>query len=91
MTKKELISEVQEKSGGELTKKQVDEIVDAVFNSVSSAIKEGRFAYPGFGTFSVKTRASRKGRNPRSGVEIDIPASKSVSFKPSPEMKKSLS
>ena len=48
---------------------------------------EGRFAVPGFGTFDVKTRAARKGRNPKTGEEIDIPASKTVAFKPAGALK----
>ncbi|MFZ4738718.1 MAG: HU family DNA-binding protein [Bradymonadia bacterium] len=90
MTKKELIAAVQENAGENLTKKQVDELVDAVFTTIANAIKEGRYSHPDFGTFTVKSRAARTGRNPRTGKEIKIPASKSVSFKPAPALKNSL-
>jgi DNA-binding protein HU-beta len=90
MTKKELIAAVQENAGENLTKKQVDELVDAVFTTIANAIKEGRYSHPDFGTFTVKSRAARTGRNPRTGKEIKIPASKSVSFKPAPVLKNSL-
>ncbi len=88
MTKKELISAVQADFAGELTKKQVGEIVNAVFGSITSAIQgDGRYSHPGFGIFTVKSRAARTGRNPRTGEKIDIPASKTVGFKPAAELK----
>lgn len=90
MTKKELIASVQQTAGAELTKKQIDEVVETVFTTIANAIKEGRYSHPDFGTFTVKSRAARIGRNPRSGKEIKIPASKSVSFKPAPALKNSL-
>ncbi|MBT5633626.1 MAG: HU family DNA-binding protein, partial [Nitrospina sp.] len=52
--------------------------------------KEKRFAYPSFGTFTVRSRKARKGRNPRTGEEIKIKASKTVGFKPAPTLKNSL-
>ncbi len=91
MTKAELINTVASAAGAGMSKKGVEEIVDSVFGSVSKAIsKEGRFAYPGFGTFTVKKRAARTGRNPQTGDAIKIPASKSVGFKAAPAFKKSL-
>ena len=64
MTKKELVAAVQDQFGGDLTKKQVGEITDAVFDIIASAIRDdGRYSHPGFGTFSVKTRAARTGRD----------------------------
>jgi DNA-binding protein HU-beta len=90
MTKGELIDAVHA-SLGEHTKKEVGEIVAAVFAEVANAVKaHKRFAYPGFGTFTVKTRAERRGRNPRTKKEITIPASSSVSFKAAPALKDSL-
>ena len=90
MTKAELIERIQGAAEG-LNKKQTGDIVAAVFETVGAAIKEdGRFAYPGFGTFTVKTRQARKGRNPRTGQEILIKASKSVGFKPAPSLKEKL-
>lgn len=92
MTKAELIEKVQStKNIPELTKKNTALIVDAVFENLKKAIKkDGRFSYPGFGTFNVKKRKARKGRNPRTGDEIQIKASKTVTFKPAPAFKEKL-
>lgn len=89
-TKADLIDMVQEAAGSDLSKKKVGEIVDATFNALSDAIKEGRFAYPGFGTFTVKERGAREGRNPKTGETIKIGPSKSVSFKPATKLKDAL-
>ncbi len=90
MTKAELIDLVHGGLEGH-SKKDTGEIVQAVFDSLAAAIKKGkRFSYPGFGTFNVKERAARRGRNPRSGKEITIPASKTVSFKAAPTLKDTL-
>ncbi len=92
MTKAELINAILKTKGlPELTKKATGEIVDAVFANLSKAIKkEKRFVYPGFGTFTVRRRKARKGRNPRTGQEIKIAATKTVTFKPAPQLKKIL-
>ncbi len=89
MTKAELVDQVVKASKGtNLSKKAAGEILDVVFDEVGKAIKKDtRFSYPGFGTFSVKKRAARKGRNPRTGAEIRIKASKTVGFKPAPGLK----
>ncbi|MCC6620271.1 MAG: HU family DNA-binding protein [Deltaproteobacteria bacterium] len=90
MTKAELIDTVHGSLEG-VSKKDTGEIVQAVFDALAAAIKKGkRFSYPGFGTFNVKERAERRGRNPRTGKEIKIPASKSVGFKAAPTLKDSL-
>jgi DNA-binding protein HU-beta len=52
--------------------------------------KEARFSYPNFGTFKVTERAARRGRNPRTGAEIEIEASKTVKFAPAPKFKSEL-
>jgi len=58
---------------------------------VAGAIRKNeRFAYPGFGTFNVKKRKPRKGRNPRTGEVIKIKGSKTVSFKAAPQLKNKL-
>jgi DNA-binding protein HU-beta len=94
MTKAELIDKVHElasKDAKDINKKQTADVVDAVFAALSEAIKAGnRFTYPSFGTFTVKERAARDGRNPRTGDAIKIPASKTVSFKPAPKFKDAL-
>jgi DNA-binding protein HU-beta len=92
MTKAELINEVLKTKGlPEMSKKATGEVVDAVFMTLSKAIKkEHRFVYPGFGTFSVRKRKARMGRNPRTGEKIKIAATKTVTFKPAPQFKKIL-
>jgi len=92
MTKGELIEEVQKACKNvELSKKATGEIIDVVFSTVAKAIKrDQRFSYPKFGTWTVRKRAARKGRNPRTGAEIRIKASKTVSFKVAEQVKKEL-
>lgn len=91
MTKAELIDSTYEKFEGEVTKKLVAELVDGVFDSVAQAIKkEQRFSYPGFGTFVVRKRKARKGRNPQTGESIKIKASKSVGFRAARAFKEKL-
>jgi len=87
MTKAELISAVS----GDYTKKDAETVVNAVFDVIKGTLaKDEAFSFPGFGTFKVKTRAARKGRNPRTGAVITIKASKTVTFKPTPSFKDSL-
>ena len=92
MTKAELIDAVYDQAGiPEFTKKTTGDFVDAVFGAVKeSIVDDGRFAYPGFGTFTVKQRQARTGRNPRTGATIQIPESKTVGFKPAPAFKDQL-
>ena len=88
MTKAELIDAIRSAKGVELTKKNTEAAVDALFTTLAEAIKkDGRFSYPGFGTFVVRDRKERKGRNPKTGEEMIIPASKVVAFKPAPKLK----
>ena len=71
MTKSEFVDQVVKASGGGLTKKDTITVLDTAFEVMGRAIgKEKRFTYPGFGTFTVKERSARKGRNPRTGKEI---------------------
>ncbi len=82
MTKTELVDFVCKNQGG-LTKKAGAEIIDAVFEAMQHSIKEDeKFAYPGFGTFVVRSRKARTGRDPRTGAAIKIKASRTVGFKP---------
>ncbi|MCA9520377.1 MAG: HU family DNA-binding protein [Myxococcales bacterium] len=88
MTKAELIDAVRGAQGVNLTKKDTEVLVNALFEAIKKAIaKDKRFSYPGFGTFSIRARKQRKGRNPRTGDEITIKASKTVGFKPAPKFK----
>jgi len=92
VTKDELITSVIKScKDSDLSKRLTGDIIDAVFENISKAVKkEKRFAYPGFGTFTVRSRKARKGRNPQTGEEIKIKASKTVGFKPAPTLKNSL-
>lgn len=80
VTKAELIDQVAAKSG--LTKKDAGQAVDALFDSVTEALSAGdRVQIVGFGTFEVRERAARRGRNPQTGQEIEISARKVPAFK----------
>jgi len=90
VTKADLISAVQ-KANKDLSKRAIEDVTDTTFTTLTKAIKkEGRFAYPGFGTFTVRNRKARKGRNPRTGEIISIKPSKTVGFRPAMAFKKSL-
>lgn len=80
MNKAELIDRIADTAG--LTKADAGRALDAFISSVTKALKKGDVvSLVGFGTFQVKKRAARKGRNPQTGEEIKIKASKSPSFK----------
>ena len=80
MNKVTLVAKTAEKSG--LSKKQAELALGAFIDSVTEALKEGdKVQLMGFGTFEVKERAARTGRNPSTGETIEIPASKTPSFK----------
>ncbi|ANB58006.1 DNA-binding protein HU [Anoxybacillus sp. B7M1] len=86
MNKTELINAVAETSG--LSKKDATKAVDAVFESITEALKNGdKVQLIGFGNFEVRERAARKGRNPQTGEEMEIPASKVPAFKPGKALK----
>lgn len=80
MTKAEFISAVAEKA--EISKKDAEAVVNAVTESITEALKDGeKVSLVGFGTFEVKERSARTGMNPRTKEVIEIPATKSPSFK----------
>jgi DNA-binding protein HU-beta len=80
MNKVTLISKIAEKSG--LSKKQAEVALAAFIDSVTEALKEGdKVQLMGFGTFEIKERGARTGRNPATGETIEIPASKAPAFK----------
>ncbi|EOH85182.1 HU family DNA-binding protein [Enterococcus asini] len=86
MNKAELISAVAEKSG--LTKKDATAVLTAIIDTVETSLKNGdSVQIMGFGTFEVRDRAARKGRNPQTGEEIEIKASKTPAFKPGKQLK----
>ena len=92
VTKDDLINAVVKTcKGDDLSKRLVSDVIDAAFESIGKSIKkEKRFSYPAFGTFTVRNRKARKGRNPQTGEEIKIKASRTVGFKPAPTLKSSL-
>ena len=80
MTKTDLIAKVAEQA--ELSKKDAEKAVTATIEAISAALVAGdKVQLVGFGTFEVRERAERKGRNPRTNEEITIPASKLPAFK----------
>jgi DNA-binding protein HU-beta len=80
LNKTELISDVAQKA--DMTKKDADKVVNAFFTTVETALKAGdKVQLIGFGTFEVRERQARKGRNPQTGQEISIPATKGPAFK----------
>ena len=80
MNKNDLIAAVADKSG--LSKKDAEKAVNATISSISDSLKKGeKVQLVGFGTFEVKNRAARKGHNPVTRAEINIPASKAPTFK----------
>ena len=80
MNKSELIDAIA--ASAQLTKADAARALDGFTNAVTNALKAGdSVALVGFGTFSVKERAARKGRNPKTGQEIEIAASKVPEFK----------
>ena len=86
MNKKELITIVTETTG--LAKKDVTDVVDSVFEQITSALSQGKdVKISGFGTFKVKERAERKARNPKSGEEIVVEARKVPTFKAAKQLK----
>jgi len=81
-----LIAQVAEST--ELSKKDATKAVDAVFDAISTALQNGdKVQLVGFGNFEVRERSARKGRNPQTGEEIEIPASKIPAFKPGKALK----
>jgi DNA-binding protein HU-beta len=86
MNKTELINKVAETT--ELSKKDATKAVDAVFEAISDALQGGdKVQLVGFGNFEVRERSARKGRNPQTGQEIEIAASKTPAFKPGKSLK----
>jgi DNA-binding protein HU-beta len=86
MNKTELVDAVATKS--ELTKQDSKKAVEALFETISNTLaQEEKIQLVGFGTFEIRERAERTGRNPQTGEEMTIPASKAPAFKPGKELK----
>ena len=80
MNKTELINQVAERSG--VTKKDAEKVVSATIDAITAAMAAGdKIQLTGFGSFEVKDRAARVGRNPRTGETTEIPAARIPTFK----------
>lgn len=89
MNKTELIAKVADSA--DMTKKDASKAVESVLDSITGALKDGeKVQIIGFGNFEVRERAARKGRNPQTGKEINIPASKVPAFKPGKALKEDI-
>lgn len=86
MTKAELVEKVSERI--DLTKKQTEEIVNTIFGSITNSLSEGdKVELRGFGSFRVRSRDARQGRNPKTGATVQIPAKKVPFFKAGKELR----
>jgi len=83
--------ELAEQAAGSLdvSRAEVERVLDALTDAIGASLAKGEaVAIAGFGTFEVRHRAARKGRNPQTGAEIDIAASNAPAFKPASALKK---
>ena len=86
MTKAELVEDVAE--AAELTKKDAERLVEIVFESIIESLNQGeKIELRGFGSFRVRERGARRGRNPKTGDPVNIPAKRVPYFKPGKELK----
>lgn len=90
MTKSELIEQIASDNPG-LTKKQVEFIVNGVFQNVKDALNKGdKVEIRGFGSFKIREKNSKTGRNPKTGEKVDVPSKQVPYFKPGKEIKELL-
>jgi integration host factor subunit beta len=86
MTKAELVEDVAR--AAELTKKDAERLVEIVFESIIETLNQGeKIELRGFGSFRVRERGARRGRNPKTGDPVSIPAKRVPYFKPGKELK----
>ena len=86
MTKAELVERVSGQIN--LTKKQTEVVVNTVFQSITDSLSEGKkVELRGFGSFRVRARSARVGRNPKSGAQVDVPAKRVPFFKAGKELR----
>jgi len=86
MTKAELVEEVAKES--DLTKKDAEVIVQTVLDSITDALQRGEgVELRGFGSFRIRSRSPRQGRNPKTGSDVSVPAKKVPHFKPGKELR----
>lgn len=86
MTKADLVEEVL--TLGDLTRRDSEVIVETVFDAVVGALKKGdKIEIRGFGSFRIRQRKPRLGRNPKTGAKVEVPAKRVPYFKPSKELR----
>jgi integration host factor subunit beta len=86
MTKAELVEDVAR--AADLTKKDAERLVEVVFESIIETLNHGeKIELRGFGSFRVRSRGARRGRNPKTGAPVDIPAKRVPYFKPGKDLK----
>lgn len=86
MTKRELVIRVSNQLG--LTQSEIAKVIETTFDTIAEALANGeRWELRDFGVFEVKTRASRIGRNPRTGAQVPVPERRVVTFRPGKKMK----
>jgi integration host factor subunit beta len=86
MTKADLVDEVA--NAAELTKKDAETLVELVFESIIDSLNQGeKIELRGFGSFRVRSRGARRGRNPKTGAPVDIPPKRVPYFKAGKELK----
>ncbi len=89
MTKADLVENVYQKTG--FSKKESAEIVETVFDLIKTTLEDGeKIKIAGFGNFVVKEKATRRGRNPQTGDEIEISSRRILTFKPSQVLKNAI-
>ncbi len=86
MTKADLVEKVANEA--EMTKKDAEQLVEIIFESIVSTLNNGeKIELRGFGSFRVRHRNARKGRNPKTGTAVNIPAKRVAYFKPGKDLK----
>ena len=92
MTKAEFIERVfKDNKPRRIPRVAIIEVVDGAFNVLVKGIRrDGKFTYPGFGAFNLRSRKARNGRNPKTGEKIIIEARKTISFRAAPRLKQTL-
>jgi integration host factor subunit beta len=86
MTKAELVEDVAKSA--DMTKKDAERLVEIIFESIIETLNKGeKIELRGFGSFRVRKRNPRRGRNPKTGSPVDIPAKRVAYFKPGKELK----
>ena len=89
MNKADLVNSLSENTG--LTKTKSNEVIDVIVSTISEALRSGdKVTLVGFGTFTTTQRDARKGRNPKTGETIEIPAKRVAKFKAGTELTKSV-